>query len=63
VDSFTLTVSDAANASTSSDGIAQIEAFASRVGARANVRWATPAATAAAWRTAGAVPSRIASTQ
>jgi hypothetical protein len=63
VDSFTLTVSDAANASTSSDGIAQIETFASRVGAKTNVRWATPAGTAAAWRATGAVPSRIASTQ
>lgn len=63
VDSFTLTVSDAANASTSSDGIGQIETFANRVGARTNVRWATPAGTAAAWRAAGLVPSRIASTQ
>lgn len=63
VDSFTLTVSDAVNASTSSDGISQIESFASRMGARANVRWATPAGTATAWRAAGMVPSRIASTQ
>lgn len=63
VDPFTLTVSDAANASTSSDDIAKIESFASRVGARSNVRWATPAGTAAAWRAAGLVPSRIASTQ
>lgn len=63
VDSFTLTVSDAANASTSSDGITQIEAFASRLGAKSNVRWATPSASVAAWRAAGSVPSRIASTQ
>jgi hypothetical protein len=63
VDQLTLTVSDAVNASTSSDGIAQIESFASRVGARSNVRWATPAGTAAAWRAAGLVPSRIAGTQ
>lgn len=63
VDSFTLTVSDAANASTSSDGIVQIEAFANRIGTRTNVRWATPSGTAAAWRAAGSVPSRIASTQ
>jgi hypothetical protein len=63
VDSFTLTVSDAANASTSTDGIAAIEAFASRMGARANVRWASLAGTASAWRSAGVVPSRVASTQ
>lgn len=63
VDSFTLTVSDAANASTSSDGIVQIESFASRIGALSNVRWATPAGTAAAWRAAGQGPSRIASSQ
>lgn len=63
VDSYTLTVSDAANASTSSDGINQIEGFASRLGARSNVRWATPSGTAAAWRAAGSLPSRIASTQ
>jgi hypothetical protein len=63
VDQVTLTVSDAVNASTSTDGIAQIEAFASRVGAMSNVRWATPAGTAATWRAAGSLPSRIANTQ
>lgn len=63
VDSFTLTVSDAANATTSTDGIDTIEAFASRMGARANVRWATLSGTATAWRTAGSMPSRVASTQ
>ena len=63
VDQLTLTVSDAVNASTSTDGIDKIEAFAARLGALANVRWATLSGTAAAWRAAGAVPSRIANTQ
>lgn len=63
VDQVTLTVADAANATTSGDGIDQIEAFANRLGALAHVRWASLSGTAAAWRAAGAVPSRIASTQ
>lgn len=63
VDSATLTVSDAANATTSSDGIDAIEAFASRMGARSNVRWATLSSTANAWRSVGAIPSRVASSQ
>ena len=63
VDQVTLTVSDAANATTSSDGIDQIEAFAARVGALAQVRWGSLSSTASAWRSAGSIPSRIASTQ
>lgn len=63
VDCSTLTVSDATSASTSTDGIDAIEAFASRMGVRANVRWASLSGTASAWRAAGAIPSRVASTQ
>ncbi|NRF66334.1 hypothetical protein HLB44_04990 [Aquincola sp. S2] len=49
----TLTVID------TSDGIAQIESWAARVGQIAGVRWNTIAATAAAFKAAGALPSRI----
>ncbi|WP_284618171.1 hypothetical protein [Aquabacterium humicola] len=42
-----------------SDGIAQIEAWAARVGLIAGVRWSTIAGTASAFREAGALPSRI----
>lgn len=42
------------------EGIAQIEAWAAGVGANAQVRWATLSQTAAAWLAAGGVPSRLA---
>lgn len=42
-----------------SDGIAQIEAWAARVGQMTGVRWATISATAAAWKAAGGAPSRV----
>lgn len=42
-----------------SDGIAEIEAWASRVGALRPVRWNTIAGTAAAFEAAGSLPSRI----
>lgn len=42
-----------------SDGIAEIEAWATRVGALPVVRWNTIAGTAAAFRGAGGLPSRI----
>ncbi|MBL8333072.1 MAG: hypothetical protein JNM08_08215 [Rubrivivax sp.] len=41
------------------DGIAQIEAWAARVGAMAAVRWSTLQETATAWLAAGALPSRV----
>ena len=41
------------------DGIAQIEDWAARVGASAQVRWATIGATARAWAEAGALASRV----
>ncbi|MBP9219193.1 MAG: hypothetical protein KBD39_11400 [Sterolibacterium sp.] len=63
VDSYTLTVSDAVNAGTSTDGIDAIETFASRMGARTNVRWASLSEIARAWRSAGSIPSRIVGTQ
>lgn len=61
--SYTLTVSDAVNAGTSTDGIDAIETFASRMGARTNVRWASLSEIARAWRSAGSIPSRIVGTQ
>ncbi|MBI5258372.1 MAG: hypothetical protein HY855_17840 [Burkholderiales bacterium] len=63
VDQLTFTVVDAVNASTTTDGIDKIEAFASRLGVLPQVRWASLSATATAWRSAGSVPSRIANTQ
>lgn len=63
VDQVTLTVADAVSATTTTDGIDQIEAFAARVGALPHIRWASLSDTASAWRAAGAVPSRIANTQ
>ena len=63
VDQVTLTVSDAVNATTSSDGIEQIEAFANRLGVLPQVRWATLSGAAAAWRAAGSIPSRVTNTQ
>lgn len=42
-----------------SDGIAQIEAWAAVAGMNAQVRWATLSQTAAAWLAAGGVPSRL----
>jgi len=42
-----------------SDGITQIEAWATRMGARAEVRWSTIAGTARAWRDAGGMASRV----
>lgn len=63
VDQLTFTVAGAASATTTSDGIDQIEAFAGRMGVLPHVRWASLSGTAAAWRAAGAVPSRIANTQ
>lgn len=41
------------------DGIAQIETWAARVGALAPVRWSTIAGTAAAFRAAGSLASRV----
>lgn len=41
------------------DGIDAIESFASRVGANNSVRWATIGETAAAWKAAGEIPSKI----
>ena len=41
------------------DGIAQIEAWAARVGAMAPVRWSTLQETATAWLAAGGLPSRV----
>lgn len=41
------------------DGIAQIESWAARVGAMPAVRWSTIAATAAAFEAQGSLPSRI----
>ncbi|WP_374437784.1 hypothetical protein [Inhella sp.] len=49
----TLTIVD------TSDGIAQIEAWAARVGLLAPVRWSSISATAAAFRAAGGLPSRV----
>lgn len=43
----------------SNDGIDQIEAWAATAGLNGNVRWATVSETAAAWLSAGGVPSRI----
>jgi hypothetical protein len=40
-------------------GIAEIESWAARMGAREQVRWATLSETAAAWVAAGEVPSRV----
>ena len=40
------------------DGIAQIEAWAARVGLQAHVVWNSLSGTAAAWKAAGALPSR-----
>ena len=42
-----------------SDGIAQIEAWAARVGALPQVRWSSIAGTAAAFQAAGGLPSRV----
>jgi hypothetical protein len=44
---------------TTTDGIAQIEAWAAAAGANAQVKWATLSTTAAAWKAAGGVPSRL----
>lgn len=63
LDQVTLTVADAVTATTTTDGIDQIEAFAGRVGLLPHVRWASLSGSAAAWRAAGSVPSRIANTQ
>lgn len=49
----TLTVVD------TSDGIAQIEAWAARVGLLSSVRWNTIAGTTAAFEAAGGLPSRV----
>lgn len=49
----TLTVID------TSDGITQIEAFATRLGALPQVRWSSIAGTAAAFQAAGGLPSRV----
>lgn len=49
----TLTIVD------TSDGIAQIEAWAARVGLLAPVRWNSISATAAAFKAAGGLPSRV----
>ena len=43
----------------SSEGIEQIEAWAARVGQLAPVRWSSISATAAAFKAAGGMPSRV----
>ena len=42
-----------------SDGIAQIEAWAATAGQQTHVKWATLSETAAAWRAAGGINSRV----
>jgi hypothetical protein len=63
VDPVNFKVMDGLASQTTTDGIDQIEAFATRMGALPHVCWASLSGTAQAWRNAGSVPSRIANSQ